>query len=98
MPSRRRRIGILATVAATVAAALTPGTAAAAESNLAVGSLATASSAENAGLGAGNAVDGDPATRWSSAFADPQTLHLDLGARADLTRIVLLWEAAYGSA
>src|SRR4051812_28444830 len=35
---------------------------------------ATASSVESNALGAANAIDGNPATRWSSAFSDPQWL------------------------
>jgi hypothetical protein len=44
---------------------------------------------------ASNAVDGDPATRWSSAFSDPQWITVDLGATAEITRVRLNWEAAY---
>jgi hypothetical protein len=40
----------------------------------------TASSTEGAGFAAGNVVDGDAATRWSSAFADPQWISVDLGS------------------
>ncbi|GAA2810129.1 discoidin domain-containing protein [Kitasatospora sp. CM 4170] len=60
------------------------------------GRPATASSTENAALAAGNAVDGDPGTRWSSAFADPQWLQVDLGSVRPLCRVVLNWETAYG--
>ncbi|MFJ4792623.1 discoidin domain-containing protein [Kitasatospora purpeofusca] len=62
------------------------------------GRPATASSTENAGLSAANAVDGDPGTRWSSAFADPQWLQVDLGSVRQLCRVELAWEAAYGRA
>src|SRR6478752_7933536 len=41
---------------------------------------ATASSVESGSFGANLAIDGNPATRWSSAFADPQWLRVDLGA------------------
>lgn len=44
---------------------------------------------------ASNAVDGDPNTRWSSAFSDPQWVTVDLGARAEITRLRLNWESAY---
>ncbi|HKC13364.1 MAG TPA: discoidin domain-containing protein, partial [Vicinamibacteria bacterium] len=44
---------------------------------------------------AGHAVDGNPKTRWSSAFSDPQWLTVDLGADAPLSRVRLHWEAAY---
>jgi beta-glucosidase len=67
-------------------------------SNLALGAVATASSSESAQYPASNAIDGDATTRWSSAFSDPQTLTVDLGARASISDIALLWEAAYGKA
>jgi hypothetical protein len=59
---------------------------------------ATASSVENGGLTAGNAVDGSTATRWSSAFSDPQWLQVDLGATHSVSRVVLNWQTAYGRA
>jgi F5/8 type C domain-containing protein/cell wall-active antibiotic response 4TMS protein YvqF len=44
---------------------------------------------------AGNAVDGNPATRWASSFKEPQWITIDLGAPAEITRVRLSWEAAY---
>ncbi|MDX6221570.1 MAG: beta-glucosidase, partial [Frankiales bacterium] len=70
----------------------------AAEPNIALGAVATASSVENAGTSAGNAVDGDLTTRWGSAWSDPQWLQVDLGAQADISGVVLHWEASYGVA
>ncbi|MET7986147.1 MULTISPECIES: discoidin domain-containing protein [unclassified Streptomyces] len=67
-------------------------------SDAAQGRTATASSTENAASPASAAFDGDTATRWSSAFADPQWVQVDLGATKDLCRIDLNWEAAYGKA
>ncbi|GHF91194.1 hypothetical protein GCM10018790_80400 [Kitasatospora xanthocidica] len=64
--------------------------------NAARGRPATASSAESAGTPAASAVDGDPGTRWSSAFSDPQWLQVDLGAVRQVCRAVLTWETAYG--
>ena len=64
--------------------------------NLAFGASVQASSVEGKGLEAGNAVDGDPVTRWSSAFSDPQAFTVDLGAPAEIGRVILLWESAYG--
>jgi hypothetical protein len=58
---------------------------------------ATASSQENASLGAALAVDGNTTTRWSSTFSDPQWIRLDLGASKAINRIVLRWEAAFSS-
>jgi hypothetical protein len=43
----------------------------------------------------GHAVDGNTGTRWSSEFSDPQWLAVDLGAKADLSRVRLVWEGAY---
>jgi len=66
--------------------------------NAALGRPATASSVENAGLGAGLAADGNAGTRWASAFSDPQWLQIDLGSTQAICRVVLNWEAAYGKA
>jgi hypothetical protein len=55
---------------------------------------ALASSTENASLGAALAIDANAATRWSSAFADPQWLRIDLGAERHINRVVLTWETA----
>jgi hypothetical protein len=41
------------------------------------------------------AVDGDPLTRWSSEFADPQWLAVDLGEVRKVARVELTWEGAY---
>jgi di/tricarboxylate transporter len=46
---------------------------------------------------ASNAVDGDPETRWSSAFSDPQWITVDLGSPVEITRVRLNWEAAYAT-
>jgi hypothetical protein len=71
--------------------------AAAAETLLSQGRPATASSTENAGAPASAAVDGNPATRWSSAFSDPQWLRIDLGSSVAINRVALNWEGAYAS-
>ena len=44
------------------------------------------------------AVDGLGTTRWSSEFSDPQWLAVDLGAPTEISRVQLVWEAAYGKA
>lgn len=44
-----------------------------------------------------NAVDGDMSTRWASEFADNQFIQIDLGESMLISRVVLEWEAAYGS-
>jgi hypothetical protein len=64
---------------------------------LSQGKTATSSSSENASFAAGNAVDGNTGTRWSSAFSDPQWLQVDLGATHTISRVDLNWEAAYAT-
>ncbi|MEU4396776.1 discoidin domain-containing protein [Kribbella sp. NPDC023855] len=66
--------------------------------NVAQNRPATASSVENGGTPASAAVDGNPGTRWSSAFADPQWLQVDLGSTQAICQVVLNWESAYGRA
>jgi hypothetical protein len=63
---------------------------------LSQGKPATASSTETT-LVAANAVDGDPATRWGSAFTNTEWITVDLGATATITRVVLNWEAAFAT-
>ncbi|MEV8518062.1 discoidin domain-containing protein [Dactylosporangium sp. NPDC051484] len=58
----------------------------------------TASSVQSAAYPASAAVDGNPATRWSSQFSDAQWIQIDLGRRYTVTKIVLGWEAAYAKA
>jgi hypothetical protein len=64
--------------------------------NAALGKPTTASSTENASFPAANATDGSTGTRWSSAFADPQWLEVDLGSSQSVCAVTLMWEAAYG--
>ncbi|MFJ3772712.1 discoidin domain-containing protein [Streptomyces sp. NPDC090075] len=96
-----RRLRSLGVVLAAMAALLALPTAHApaahaADAPLSQGRTATASSVENAGTAAANAVDGDTGTRWSSAFSDDQWLQVDLGATATVSQVVLNWETAYG--
>ncbi|MDT5040496.1 MAG: hypothetical protein QOE51_1481, partial [Actinoplanes sp.] len=98
-PHRRRRtftvlVAVLVTTLGLTAAAVTA--ARAADPLLSQGKPATASSQEGADVSAGKAVDGDPGTRWSSQFSDPQWLQVDLGATATLSSVSLQWETAYG--
>jgi beta-galactosidase len=44
------------------------------------------------------AVDGQPGTRWSSEFSDPQWIAVDLGRPEHIARVVLDWEAAHARA
>ena len=62
------------------------------------GKTATSSAVESANLGPQYAVDGNLATRWSSAFSDPQWITVDLGSVQPITRVKLTWEAAYATA
>ncbi|MFI1920689.1 beta-1,3-glucanase family protein [Streptomyces sp. NPDC020377] len=78
--------------------ALTPSLARADDQLLSQGRPATASSTESASFPASAAVDGNPGTRWSSAFADPQWLQVDLGSVQQINRVTLTWEAAYARA
>ncbi|MBB5895862.1 discoidin domain-containing protein [Kutzneria kofuensis] len=68
--------------------------------NAALGHPATASSVQDndASYSAPYAVDGSSVTRWSSAYADPQWLQVDLGASLPVCKVVLRWENAFASA
>jgi hypothetical protein len=63
--------------------------------NLARGQSSSASSQESSSYPAGSAFDGDPTTRWSSAFSDPQWIQVDLGAVQNVARVRLIWENAF---
>jgi len=68
---------------------------------IARGKPATASSSVTVGANsypAGNAVDGNPATYWSSDFADPAWLRVDLGESVRIRRVTIRWETAYAKA
>jgi hypothetical protein len=55
----------------------------------------TASSVHSAAYAAANAVDGNPATYWSSTFADPAWIAVDLGEAHQLSHVRIIWETAY---
>ncbi|MFI7426524.1 discoidin domain-containing protein [Micromonospora sp. NPDC049836] len=99
-PPFRRRATTIAALLVLLAAYLTvPGRpATAAGPLLSQGRPTTASSVEQAGTPAAAATDGDPGTRWSSGFADPQWLQVDLGGTATIDQVQLVWEAAYARA
>ncbi len=65
--------------------------------NLALGRTGAASSTEEAQYAASYAFDGNGSTRWSSSFADNQSLTVDLGYARNVSRVKLAWEAAYAS-
>ncbi|MFJ9824725.1 discoidin domain-containing protein [Streptomyces sp. NPDC101160] len=58
----------------------------------------TASSVYSASYPANQATDGNPATRWSSFFADPQWIQVDLGSTQSIDTVKLSWEAGYAKA
>lgn len=76
----------------------TPGVTVPAGTNLAFDQPAYASSIQGAGTPASAAVDGDFNSRWSSAYADPQWLLIDLGATHTIKTVALYWENAYAKA
>ncbi len=63
--------------------------------NLALGRPAYSTAVEGPAYPAANAVDGNPATRWSSAHTDQHSLWVDLGSARQVGRVRLVWEAAY---
>ncbi len=63
--------------------------------NLALNKPVTVTSVEKTGLEGSKAVDGNMGTRWSSAFSDPQSITIDLGAMYQIDEVVLYWETAY---
>jgi len=58
--------------------------------------IAIASSVEAAGLEPSSAVDGDPATRWSSEFTDDEWIYIDFVRPRIFDTVRLNWETAYG--
>jgi hypothetical protein len=63
--------------------------------NLALHKTTDASSLEGPGYPASAAVDGNLETRWSSGFADPQWIRVDLGAVWSISDVRLRWEHAH---
>jgi len=66
--------------------------------NLALGRPATSSSFDqyNGNFTAGQATDGNYATRWSSKWTDGEWIQVDLGAKKTFHNVQLAWESAYG--
>ena len=66
--------------------------------NIALGKNTASSSNESASYPPSLAVDGinSFASRWSSAFSDPQWMYVDLGAPTALSSVQLYWETALG--
>lgn len=63
--------------------------------NIAIGKPVSSSSIERRPLKPEMAVDGNPATRWSSEFSDHNWITVDLQERHELTEIRLFWEISY---
>jgi hexosaminidase len=72
--------------------------AAASNPNRALNRPVAVSSTETAAFPGSAAVDGSGTTRWSSLYADPSWIQVDLGVAVAVNRVVLRWEAAYGRA
>jgi hypothetical protein len=62
--------------------------------NIALNKPITASSVEGTTTPATGANDGNLATRWSSAFSDPQWIMIDLQSVYEITGAKIIWEAA----
>lgn len=97
---RRRSLTALALSLLVASATLVPvGAAEAAPTLLSQGKPATASSVENPDYTpASAAVDGNPGTRWASAWSDPQWIQVDLQQRSTIERVELQWESAHAKA
>lgn len=63
--------------------------------DLALHAPADASTKDGDDHGPANVTDGDPATRWSSAYEDDQWIRVDLGSPQSFDRVDLTWEQAY---
>jgi len=63
--------------------------------DLALNKTATASSVDSDADGPTNAVDGNPGTRWSSAYQDNQWIQVDLGTPTPFDQVEIIWEQAY---
>ena len=66
-----------------------------ASSNLAYNRPVFTTSSESADLAGAYAVDANGNTRWSSSYANNQSIVVDLGANYNVSRVRLAWEAAY---
>jgi beta-glucosidase len=63
--------------------------------NVALNRPATSSSIQSTSYLTNYAFDGNPRTRWSSLFSDPQWISVDLGTTTQISRVRLDWENAY---
>lgn len=65
--------------------------------NLALNKPVKVSSVEKTGVEGIYVNDGSYSSRWSSAFADPQYVIIDLGTPTKFNQVNLFWEAAYAT-
>lgn len=63
--------------------------------NIAYQRPVTVTSTYTSANAASKAVDADGNTRWESAYANNQSIYVDLGATYAINRVRLAWEAAY---
>jgi len=77
-----------------LAAVIMFSSAALADTNVAVGKTATASSI-GYNLPPANSIDGNAATRWTSGSATESWIRVDLGYKYVLSQVVLSWENGY---
>ena len=80
--------------AAGVTMAAANGNANAQVTNLALQKPTMASSFQQSTTVPAGAVDGNPGTRWGSAFSDSEWLQVDLGSPQTVDTVTLVWEAA----
>jgi mannan endo-1,4-beta-mannosidase len=71
------------------------GTTTALAPNIAYQRPVTVTSTYTSANAAANAVDADGNTHWESAYANNQSIYLDLGRTYSVNRVRLAWEAAY---
>lgn len=65
--------------------------------NLALGKPVTETSMESADYAGKYITDGSLTTRWASTTTSPADVTIDLGAKKELSQVVIVWEAAYAS-
>jgi hypothetical protein len=66
--------------------------------NLALQKPSMASSFQQSTTVPAGAVDGNPGTRWGSAYSDSEWLQVDLGSPQTFDTVTLAWETAYARA
>ncbi|GIE18254.1 hypothetical protein Ahu01nite_013560 [Winogradskya humida] len=66
--------------------------------DVAKGKPVEASSSESDAMSPSYVTDGNPESRWGSAWGDPQTIQVDLGASMPICRVGIKWEKAYATA